>query len=163
MEKTDRFEKDSLKESAQAMREEQTKDEDASELLYDIDLNPVEVAAERDKKVIYPKPNELFIDIDSPENLKIFHKNLVILDRMAVTLGYKQYPSRTEGHCHIIVALYDDIKDEKERCLLQALLGSDQTKELLGYGRIYMKCKHKPTCLFVSQEVWEQREPEYRG
>jgi len=140
MEKTDRSEKVPFKETFKQRVLEGTievgRDVSTDELLYDIDLNPVEVAAERDKKVIYPKPNELFIDIDSPENLKIFHKNLVILDRMSVTLGYKQYPSRTEGHCHIIVNMFDDVKDEKERCLLQALLGSDQTKELLGYGRI---------------------------
>jgi hypothetical protein len=128
-----------------------------NQVLYDVDRDPAQVAEERGLKVIFPKDNELFIDIDSKEGMVIFEKNFLLLHKF-IPSSYTKIPSQSGGdHCHIIVDMSEGIKDESVRALLQACLGSDPTRELLAYARIFYSMEIPPTCLFVSEEFFNER------
>lgn len=86
--------------------------------------------------VRFPKPNELFIDIDNEEDYVVY---LAQLDRLrqfyyvevlSDTLSKSGYPKR-----HIVLGLEFDV-NSTERLLLQAAMGSDRVRELLGFIRV---------------------------
>lgn len=97
----------------------------------------VVIAAAKGCVVRIPGPRELFIDIDSEEAserfdglLKAFPPGLVELVKTTTS------PSGRPGHEHIVVTLSRDVRDDRERVLLQAVLGSDTMRELLSWRRI---------------------------
>jgi hypothetical protein len=97
-----------------------------------------EQAAKEGWKVVTPKPNELFIDIDGEADMKTFRENVAIFDELVMTIaGKKVMPSKSgdPARRHIIVTLSRDITDT-ERLLFQLMLGSDRKRELLGYVRV---------------------------
>jgi len=109
--------------------------------------------ARRDKKaeelgmdIVYPESDELFVDIDSVEDLKVFHKNLGLLGDLV--LGYMRTPSNGGGdHWHVKVKLSHALDDGFDRIALQSLLGSDRKREMLSW--ITMKDDGaNPTCFF---------------
>ncbi len=85
--------------------------------------------------VVLPEENQLLIDIDSPEALAVYEKNLPKFQmHVAVVLNEERKASRN-GNTHIYVTLDRNV-DTAERVMFQAFLGSDQTRELLSYVRI---------------------------
>lgn len=95
------------------------------------------VAASRGLVVVLPTEKELFLDIDSDEALATFHAQVDLLQHVFPYVeGWDIAPSqsRRPGHAHITVRLGCTV-NQVERLLLQAVLGSDLKRELLGYGR----------------------------
>ena len=110
--------------------------------------SPEEIAARRRKDIVYPRDNELFVDIDSEEALELFNLHVeVLMEKLpGVVVCIGREPSSTEGHYHVTVKLSYPV-DPQERILLQAILGSDPTRELLSY--IFFKNgREKPTLFF---------------
>ncbi len=82
-----------------------------------------------------PKANELFLDIDNAHDLDIFTKHVEKLSD--IVKAYVATPSKSGGSKkHIVVTLHRPVKSLTERLLLQAVLGSDRLRELLGWKRI---------------------------
>lgn len=92
-----------------------------------------EKARIRGLQVVFPSPRELQIDIDSAESMDVFMENI---DRLKHD-GYevRPSPSRAIGHYHITVRLLYEVTP-LERIALQAMLGSDLTREILSYARL---------------------------
>ena len=107
----------------------------------------VEAAKEKGLVVVIPKPNELFVDIDSQAQFELF-ENLVVtfLRQEHATWTAAPSPSRAPGHYHVTVHLHRDVSN-RERILLQAVLGSDPMRELLSLQRCDAGNVH-PTLFF---------------
>jgi hypothetical protein len=104
-------------------------------------------------KIYFPEDNDVCIDIDNKESLDTFER---ILEKMVIkTLysvpTYKTYNSTTPGHMHIIVKWPWKLTPV-ERILIQLLLGSDPTRELLSTIRVWDKDDH-PTLLAMKGDT----------
>ncbi len=112
-------------------------------------------AVERAKKdglrVVYPGSKELQIDIDSEKNLGVFYEHLAILRKWLQVEKVVMTPSLSgeEGHYHVTVSCgrYFNVP---ERVCLQALLGSDLKREVLGF--IMMKNGESKPTLFLEKK-----------
>lgn len=98
--------------------------------------------------VVYPKPNQLFLDIDDDEALAKFDK---VSSLLAAKYGGGYHhtitPSRSGGtHRHVTITLEKDVTP-MERITLQAILGSDPLRELLSLDRLKAGCPN-PTLFF---------------
>ena len=110
-----------------------------------------ELAEERGCTVLYPKVNELQLDIDSAEAYENFllqrailnSRNNILLESETTELVSKS----GLPHRHIIIRLKDRVLDERERILLQLGLGSDPVRERINTMRL-MTGVTRPTRLF---------------
>jgi len=109
---------------------------------YSVPCRTVEEVEEQAEKlgrvVVYPKPNQLFIDIDSDADLEIFHR---LFELFRSTNKFKDSsfasvasPSGRAGRRHVTVTLPRTV-EPVERVYLQSLLGSDPLREMLGFCR----------------------------
>lgn len=91
-------------------------------------------AAQLGLRVVLPKPNELFIDIDSARALEDFEEASAILGDEFPGWTFVRAPSASgkKDHFHITVTLPRPVT-ELERICLQAALGSDRKRELLAF------------------------------
>lgn len=102
--------------------------------------------------VIFPEINQLFIDIDSKENMTIYERNKSILNDYFRIKEEKIQLSKSGGdHYHITITLGKNLVSDMERILLQACLGSDGKREQLGYQRVLNRDEH-PT-LFIEDPL----------
>jgi hypothetical protein len=101
--------------------------------------------------VVEPAASELFLDLDT--GLEEFR---TLLYDVAATAGLRIHrvdfwPSRKPGHWHAVVALEHEITPVM-RIALQAALGSDRKRELLGLMRILLDVAAAPTVFFETPE-----------
>ena len=95
----------------------------------------IDLAVNDGLNAIFPKDTELQIDIDNEHSFQMFEKQRLILNRFVPIKDIKIEPSRSGlPKRHITVTLFDSIT-QIERLALQAMLGSDRVRELLGYVR----------------------------
>lgn len=114
---------------------------------YDRDEKASEQAAKKGCRVVLPAPNELFVDIDDFASLAVFRKNVERLkEYMPCTWEERESPSGLPDHRHMVVTLEEDV-DPFERIALQALLGSDRTREMLSWQRL-QRYEANPTLFF---------------
>jgi hypothetical protein len=95
---------------------------------------------------IYPKPNQLFIDVDTAAQFAQFLSLLDLLGDIFCTdsIPWTSTKSRSGGdHQHIVVELPMEIT-QMERLVLQACMGSDAKRELLGFFHLRLKGKPDP-------------------
>ncbi len=116
-------------------------------------------AAARGQVVVEPKPNELFVDIDSRAGLETFWKTVGWLEDLVT--GYDIKDSKTKDHKHIVVRLSRDVKDAFERIGLQAILGSDNLREVLSW-RNAVHQSGRPTCFFEAKPGTVQQDEQYQ-
>jgi len=119
------------------------------------------VAEEKGLKVIYPKNNELFIDIDDEDQLDGFERRINDLLETFENNFFngldiiKKVSSSGAPHYHIVVSLYKDdeaiVLNDWQRVCLQFLLCSDPIKETLSVYRILAGVKN-PSILFEKKE-----------
>jgi hypothetical protein len=119
---------------------------------YDLTMNKEAEAHKRDCDIVYPKPNELFIDIDSKEEYAEYRIRKERLARMLPSLmvwsRYIEAPSRSGGdklHCRITLSRNVTVT---ERLCLQAVLGSDPVREMLNIARL-LQSGDAQDCLMV--------------
>jgi hypothetical protein len=108
------------------------------EIEYDPNGNPNSKNAEdravrENLNIKFPKSTQLFIDIDNEHSYMMFQKQMDIMRKYVGATGEKTTTSRNglPGR-HIVVTLGRDVT-EIERIALQACLGSDRVRELLGF------------------------------
>jgi hypothetical protein len=111
--------------------------------------------------VAYPLENELQIDIDSVFALENFWQRFAQLQDMVRKGDWKgeklkdigkakvtQSPSKSgHPHYHMVVSFPDSVFTSEERILLQLILGSDYTREVLSAVRNFAGVK-QPTRFF---------------
>jgi hypothetical protein len=99
----------------------------------------------------FPADNELFIDIDNEHSYLMFQKQIDIVKKYVRATGHTVKPSLhgLPGR-HIVVTLSRNVT-ELERICLQACMGSDRVRELLGFIQNANKDPH-PT-LFLEAKV----------
>lgn len=113
----------------------------------------LERAKRRGLVVVEPKPNQLQIDIDSARALRRYGLQFAILRRAGLTKGWRERitPSKKRGHVHVTITMpiktrvqinddgceYDHPIEMTlcQRICLQAILGSDLTREAFNYCR----------------------------
>jgi hypothetical protein len=104
--------------------------------------------------VVYPEPNQLFIDIDNEHSYRLFENQLAIVNKFIGYAERKETPSKNNTpeqpfKLHITLT-FDDVEfTALERLALQAMLGSDRVRELLGY--IEMKNDDSTPTLFLEK------------
>ncbi len=112
--------------------------------------DPEKVAAELGLVCIFPGPRQLFLDIDTLEDHQAFDEGWRILTEAFPTATCTSTQSRTkpEGR-HITVELPFLVTVEC-RLMLQAMLGSDRKRELLGLLRYLTDVRRsdRVTCFF---------------
>lgn len=108
----------------------------------------VEKARARGLVVRLPKPNELFVDIDTFAAYERFKEQIEVLKRWHRVVDVVESPSASGGaHKHIVVTLGNHVTPIT-RIALQAMLGSDLKREMLSYGRLLTGSSPHPTLFF---------------
>jgi len=90
-------------------------------------------AAKHNIDVRYPLANELFVDIDSKEDLARFDR---VKDLIHIIHNTKLTPSRSKPDGKHIVCNLDRPVTPLERIALQAILGSDPRREAHSFNRL---------------------------
>lgn len=103
-----------------------------SEFIAPNSARAIDEAARLGLDVVFPAADELQIDIDNEVDYDVFRRHIGILEQHYCTeLEPKETSSRSGGECkHITVKLPHKVSNT-ERILLQAVLGSDRTREVL--------------------------------
>ena len=103
-------------------------------------------------EVRFPKPNELFLDLDSAIHLDTFFRNFDLAKAVfGLDITYVSARSRRKRDgSHIVVTLPRDITNI-ERLLWQAILGSDLRREAHSY-RNMLRGDERPTLFFEKSE-----------
>lgn len=112
-----------------------------------------EVAVSKGCVIRLPRPNELFLDIDSEEAADQARKLIKVAHAHAQISGdtWTTSPSGAPGHWHVVVVFHRDVRDEYERVLLQAVLGSDPMRELLSWRRLGLGVAANAVSLFFER------------
>jgi hypothetical protein len=119
------------------------------------DQPTTKTALDRAKKeglrVVYPMSQELQVDIDSQSNFRIFGDHLALLGKYLGIQKVTITPSMSEeaGHFHATILCTRHFNTQ-DRIFLQALLGSDLKRELLGF--IMMKNGELKPTLFLEKK-----------
>ncbi len=115
---------------------------------YGAGLAPLEeIAAKKGKKLRLPEPNELFLDLDSVEDLTEFQRRWHRLAELFPGAIYEAYSSATSGHVHVIVTL-DEPVSEDWRLFYEACLGSDPVRAVLGWREVMTAQRERASCFF---------------
>jgi hypothetical protein len=110
-------------------------------------------AARKNRIVVKPRKNELFIDIDNEESRVIFDRNIKILEQaIDCTYEIKPSPSGDPDKAHVYVRLARPIKDKFERIMLQSMLGSDLVHEMISWFNA-TQGGETPTVFFENRQV----------
>ena len=107
------------------------------------------VGESRGYKVVFPKDNELQIDIDNNYDCNKFAKVFDFMETIISIKSIHSTPSKTPDHQHITIVLRDPVTP-LERIALQAILCSDYKREILGY-RDYKAGDNTPTLFYEKQ------------
>jgi len=115
--------------------------------MYDIFSKSTDKAASMGLLCIFPKDNEVQLDLDSEVAFEEFTKRHKMLSNYFESmLPYKKTESKTPGHYHITVELPITV-DHIERLAIQSILGSDPMREMFNLYR-YLGTGNPDTCLF---------------
>jgi hypothetical protein len=128
----------------------------------DLDDDPYLVAATLGLRVVVPGPRELFLDIDSPEDLAFYREQLSRLNSRIHMLTETRITRSSGGNYHVYLESVYALTPVG-RIMLQAILGSDRVRELLSYLRIELKLNREPTLFFEVNDVGNQQDCAAQG
>jgi hypothetical protein len=113
-------------------------------------------AKQKNLEVKIPAADELYLDIDTPEQWGIFLRSFDVVRRYLGVEEYKRTASSSgrAGRYHVVIKMKEPMTSF-ERIALQAALGSDPMREILSLMRIYQNNPH-PTLLFELPEGQEK-------
>jgi hypothetical protein len=126
---------------------------------FEPDDDPEEKAEQLGLDMHAAAPDEVLLDWDDPiVDELVYQKNLVMLNRlladdMDVSLAPMPFLKETRrttsknGGTHVFLRCVRNLS-ELERAILQAVLGSDRTREALGFVRILRGSRRPPSVLF---------------
>lgn len=123
-----------------------------------LSADAIEAAQDRGLSTIFPKENELLLDFDNSLDYDYFQETgRGILSQFWGIKKVEEKPSTSNklGHVHVRVTLRKKI-EPMERFALQAALGSDRKRELLGIAMLNNEDPH-PTFLIQREgRLWKQ-------
>ncbi len=96
----------------------------------------LEEAKAQGLEIVQPKPNELLLDLDSQQDGYVMDALLPILRDYGFAVTISKVERSRHGNKHAYLVCPRDIT-ELERIALQACLGSDRKRELLGLMRVF--------------------------
>lgn len=118
-------------------------------------------AEEQDLEIVYPKENELQLDIDNKEAYDYFHQNKWILEQWFGIRSITERVSKSGGDKkHITVELGVTLTTVT-RILLQSVMGSDRKRELLSFV-MYAKGNEKRPTLLLEKKINTDRLPQVK-
>ena len=121
-----------------------------------------EQAKARGLVLVMPRPCEAFIDIDCAADLDAFRWGVAKLaEYCSLAVYMRPSPSGEPDRFHAIVRFRDHDFAADERIMIQAALGSDRKRELLGIVRLWTD--EEPTIFFEKPEVAEEIAAESEG
>ena len=91
-----------------------------------------EEAIKKGLKLVFPKVNQLFVDIDDEKAMDVFNERLVMLRSLFGCKEEIKVSQSGHPHYHIYVTTERNFTTP-ERILLQLFLGSDVNHEFLSY------------------------------
>jgi hypothetical protein len=105
--------------------------------------------------VVFPLSFQLFLDLDTEHSFKMFERLFMIFKKFidndadyTVEWSRSGAPKR-----HVTVNLSHSVRDEVERVMFQAFLGSDRVRELLGYVQAINGDPHPTLFLEAGQKA----------
>jgi len=125
---------------------------------YNLDDDPYAAAATAGCVVVEPESGELQLDIDlnielaKAGKLHRFNRVMACLERNDIT-ATSEFTESKSGNTHMTVQL-DELVNHPEhggplmRIALQAIMGSDPVREMLGILRLVQDTKRAPTLFF---------------
>lgn len=114
----------------------------------------VDQARRENLDVIYPEDNQLQIDLDNEHSLRLLQNQLAIVGKFIGSYQYEERLSKSgkPEKKHVTLTFYDVTFTTLERLALQAMLGSDRIRELLGYVQYKNEDPHPVLFLEKKQE-----------
>lgn len=130
----------------------ETSDESGSNFVGPTSERAIKQAEQEGLSVVFPKDNELQIDIDDAASYAVLEALLEIVDRHWGIINVVKKPSKSgkPGKRHITVCLSEPV-EPGERITLQACLGSDRKRELLSLVQLLAGDPH-PTLFLENKE-----------
>jgi hypothetical protein len=121
---------------------------------YCFDVDPIDIAKEKGCRAVFPKPNQLQIDLDSEEAKEEFLKRLeafVFIDAHDLLLT----PSQKAGHYHATLTFPFITFTEWERICLEGVLGDDPVRFYLN-AKFLHNGVYNHSCLFEKYETLQK-------
>jgi hypothetical protein len=98
---------------------------------------------------VHPEPDELQLDIDDRDDMRVAVDMLAVLEGNGVPARVIKTTRSKSGNAHVYIKLeWPEGLDPVTRIALQACLGSDRKRELLSLLRHLFQTQHPPTVLF---------------
>lgn len=120
--------------------------EDDQKYALELDKQRIEEARKAGFIIVQGDDNTLLLDLDTPESRHQFNAMLpMVHDRFNVK-DYQTWSSKS-GNTHVRLTI-EKCATPMERLLLQAVLGSDVKRELLGMLKIRAAISDDPSVLF---------------
>jgi hypothetical protein len=119
-------------------------------------------AEEQDLEIVYPKVNEIQLDIDNKEAYNYFHENKWILEQWFGIRAITERVSKSGGDKRHITVELGTALTTVTRILLQAVLGSDRKRELLSFV-MYAKGGEKKPTLLLEKKFYEEDLAKIKG
>lgn len=128
--------------------------------------NPSEYAIRKAQEaghlVVVTKENRLLLDLDGKPAIEALVRVIPVVQEKYLIDWDKSWacPSQTEGHFHAMLFMAEGERelDMPERFFLQAVLGSDRKRELLGW--IWRLADDPtPSLLVITKDNWTKRVP----
>lgn len=114
---------------------------------YKEEIDKATTAATMGCEARYPSPYEVMCDLDTPEAVVTFNERFAFLREAVTGMFFRaDFLKSRNGNCHVVVTCSEEITQEM-RLMLQAMLGSDPKREILGFMR-YLKHGEANDCLF---------------
>lgn len=88
-------------------------------------------------EVALPGPRDIFVDLDQAQDQYVMEALLPILAQNGFPVTVKKITRSRSGNKHAYLEALEDL-DDLTRLLLQACLGSDRKRELLGFLRAHL-------------------------
>jgi hypothetical protein len=106
-------------------------------------------AMENNLDIVFPKENEIQIDIDRKKDLKEYEDRLSFVQRFVSVTEIDRHKSKSGKGYHITLQLNatNKLNTIQDKILLQAVLCSDWKREFLSYVRVIQGNPH-PTLFF---------------
>jgi hypothetical protein len=122
---------------------------DSEGKIYDFGRDPEKVAEEIGCVVVYPKPNQLQIDLDSEEALEYCSRRLRSVHNQLYWETFIVTKPSNSGlpHRHMTITVQGKEFSDFERVALQMMFGSDPIRESINAMRCAAKIKD-PICFF---------------
>lgn len=130
----------------------------------DLHEDPLVKAEAHGWAIVYPQPEEVFLDLDDDASVRVYEASLPVLNRLRDASELPPFVVEARrtvspgGKTHVYLRFPEELTD-LERIAWQAVLGSDRTRELMGLMRLATFSKRPATCFFeraVSHEEVHQ-------